>query len=376
MALLSLKLGTIAFGGPAAHIAMLQDEVVRRRHWLTEEEFLDRLGASNLVPGPSSTELVIHVGYRRAGWPGLVVAGICFILPAALMVTALAWAYVRFGTLPAVAGLLYGVKPAVIAIVLHALWDFARTAVKNLWLLLVGLATAALGVAGMNAVSILLAGGLVTGLRQMLKQRWATPVNRSASVSWLPLLKKVMGGGAAAATPVKLWALFGSFVKIGSVVFGSGYVLLAFLRAEFVDHRGWLTTRQLLDAVAVGQVTPGPVFTTATFIGYLIRGPMGACVATIGIFLPAFVFVAVSAVLLPRIRRSAIAGAALDGINVASVAIMAVVTWQLGRAAIIDWITLGLAVASMVALFWWRLNSGWLVLAAALIGMIFGHGAI
>jgi len=353
---------------------MLQDEVVRRRHWLTETEFLDRLGASNLVPGPSSTELVIHIGYRRAGWPGLVVAGICFILPAALMVTALAWAYVRFGSLPAVAGVLYGVKPAVIAIVLQALWSFARTAIKNRWLFLVGLATAALGAADVNALGVLLAGGSVTGLWQMLKQKRSTPINRTALVPWLPLLRRVIGGAAVA--PVKLWTLFGAFVKIGSVVLGSGYVLLAFLHTEFVDHRGWLTTRQLLDAVAVGQVTPGPVFTTATFIGYLIRGPAGACVATIGIFLPAFVFVAVSAVLLPRIRRSVIAGAVLDGINVASVALMALVAWQLGRTAIVDWLTSGLALASMVALFWWRVNSGWLILVAAITGLIFGRGAI
>jgi chromate transporter len=368
LALLFLKLGTIAFGGPAAHIAMMEQEVVQRRHWLTEAEFLDRVGAANLIPGPSSTELVIHIGHRRAGWPGLIVAGCCFILPAACSVGLLAWIYVRFGALPVASGLLYGVKPVVIAVILQALWNFSRTAIRSRWLALVGVIAAALALVPVHPLLVLIAGGAAAGIRNLLAR--PRPTRKSAAGALISLGSKAAASGVAAAAAIGVGAIFTAFVKIGSVLFGSGYVLLAFLRAEFVERRGWLTSQQLLDAVAVGQITPGPVFTTATFIGYLLHGPAGALAATAGIFLPAFVFVAASAPLIPRLRRSAFAGAVLDGINVASLALMAVVTWQLGAAALVDWLTGLIAAVSAVLLFRWRVNSAWLILASAVLGIL------
>ncbi len=368
LAFLFLKLGTIAFGGPAAHIAMMEQEVVQRRHWMTESEFLDRVGAANLIPGPSSTELVIHIGHRRAGWPGLIVAGCCFILPAAFSVGLLAWIYVRFGTMPAASGLLYGVKPVVIAVVLQALWNFSRTAIRSRWLAGVGVLAAALALVPLHPLLVLIAGGASAGIRNLLSR--AQPTRKSTAGAVILFGSKAVASGVAAAAAVGVGAIFTAFVKIGSVLFGSGYVLLAFLRAEFVERRGWLTSQQLLDAVAVGQITPGPVFTTATFIGYLLHGPSGAFAATAGIFLPAFVFVAVSAPLIPRLRRSAFAGAVLDGINVASLALMAVVTWQLAAAALVDWLTVLIAAVAAVLLFRWRVNSAWLILASAVLGIL------
>jgi chromate transporter len=374
-----LKLGTIAFGGPAAHIAMMEDEVVRRRRWLTRTEFLDYLGATNLIPGPNSTELAIHIGHSRAGWPGLLVAGVSFILPACLIVTTIAWAYVRYGSLPAAAGLLYGVKPVVIAVVLQALWGLARTAVRSRILAMVGLLALAASAIGVHELIVLLGAGAFMAL----------PIRRDGGDLRRSAPGLVGAGGVAAgpgapvagwsgvtgvasalvATPVSLLGLFGIFAKIGAVLFGSGYVLLAFLRADLVQRLGWLTERQLLDAVAVGQITPGPVFTTATFIGYILRGGAGAWAATVGIFLPAFLFVAISGPLVPRIRRSPVAGRILDGVNVASLALMTVVTWQLGRAAVVDGFTATLAGLSAVLLFRWRVNSAWLVAGGALAGL-------
>ncbi|MGA9567105.1 MAG: chromate efflux transporter [Candidatus Korobacteraceae bacterium] len=359
IARLFLKLGTTAFGGPAAHIAMLQQEVVERRHWISPEEFLDHLGASNLIPGPTSTELVIHIGRRRGGWPGLLVAGTCFILPAALMVGILAWAYVRYGSLPAVSGLLYGVKPVVIAIILHALWKLGHTAIKSTWLAIVALVTLFLALVGVSPLVVLVIGaflGVVVSLDASRRK-----------AAFLATLQPQAAMAAAAA--VGLWPIFLSFVKIGAMVFGSGYVLLVFLRSELIERHAWLTQQQLLDAVAVGQVTPGPVFTTATFLGHLLHGTSGAIAATVGIFLPAFVLVAVSAPLIPKIRASRVAGAALDGVNVASLALMALVTWQLARSALVDWITVALALSSAVLLFCFpKLNSAWLIAAAGLVG--------
>jgi chromate transporter len=332
LASLFLKLGTVAFGGPAAHIAMMEDEVVRRRHWLSREDFLDLLGATNLIPGPNSTELAIHIGHRRAGWRGLLVAGICFIVPAFALVFTLAWAYVRFGKLPQTQSLLYGVKPVIIAVVLQALWALSQSA--------------------------------------LIARRSSSP---SAAVI-VPALSTVGLASAVGAAGVQLSTLFLVFLKIGSVLFGSGYVLLAFLRADLVERLHWMTEAQLLDAIAVGQVTPGPVFTTATFIGYILAGSSGAVVATIGIFAPAFVFVALSGPLVPRLRKSRTAGAFLDGINVASLALMAVVTWQLGRSTLIDVWTVGLAVLSAVVLLRWRVNSVWLVLGGAIAGLLLRVG--
>jgi chromate transporter len=381
LARLFVKLGTIGFGGPAAHIALMEDEVVRRRGWLTREAFLDYVGATNLIPGPNSTELAIEIGRDRAGWAGLVVAGVAFIVPAALIVGATAWAYVRFGQLPAALALFAGVKPVVIAIVVQALWRLTRTAVKTLWLGILAVGAIGAVIAGVHELVVLLAAAVVAALAAIVRARDAD--QRAANVASIgatltvrkPALAGALGPlGAAIAGPaaVSLWSLFGIFLKIGSVLFGSGYVLLAFLRADFVERLGWLTERQLLDAVAVGQVTPGPVFTTATFIGYVLGGVPGAVVATVGIFLPAFVFVALSGPVIPRLRRSRIAGAALDGVNAASLALMAVVTWQLGRASIVSVPTALLAIGAGLLLTFRRINAAWLILAGAIVGVALG----
>ena len=365
-----LKLGTVAFGGPAAHIAMMDEEVVRRRGWLTEQEFLDYLSATNFIPGPNSTEMAIHIGYRRAGWTGLITAGSCFIAPAAIIVTAIAWAYVRFGRLPQAQGLLYGVKPVVIAIIVQALWKLGRSAIKTMWLAVIAMAAVGLCAVGVNELLVLAIGGL---LALPLDKKTTSSLKRQTGVLNPGLAISGVAGSVTIAS-AGLWPMFLIFAKIGSVLFGSGYVLLAFLRADFVERYHWLTQQQLLDAVAVGQITPGPLFTTATFIGYILHGTNGALVATLGIFLPAFLFVAISAPLLPKLRASLVAARILDGINVASLALMIVVTWQLGRSAVVDWLTLALALVSVLALFSFRnINSAWLVVSASAIGLLKGR---
>ncbi|HTO71488.1 MAG TPA: chromate efflux transporter [Myxococcota bacterium] len=366
VARLFLRLGTTAFGGPAAHIALMEDEVVTRRGWLTRERFLDLLGAANLIPGPNSTELAIHIGHARAGWPGLLVAGFCFIAPAALLVTALAWAYVRFGALPQLAGLLYGVKPVVIAVVLQALWRLFRAAIRGWETALVAAAAAAANALGAGELAVL--GAAAAGTAVVAAAR-ATPKS-DAGGGAAALFAAALPGGGAAAGAVGLWPLFAFFAKVGSVLFGSGYVLLAFLRSGLVEERHWLTEAQLLDAVAVGQVTPGPVFTTATFVGYVLAGGAGAAAATAGIFLPAFVFVALSAPFVPRLRSSRVAAALLDGVNAASLALMAVVTVHLAMAALVDPLSVAVAAVSAVALFGFGANSAWLVAAGAAIGLV------
>ena len=365
-----LKLGATAFGGPAAHVALLQEEIVHRRQWITREAFVDLLGATNLIPGPNSTEMVIHIGQRRAGWAGLVVAGACFILPAALIVTVIAWAYVRFGQLPKAEGLLYGAKPVIIAVVVQALWSLRKSALKTQPLALAGAAVATLAFLGVNELILLFGAGLVFAAgRNMKRATGGGAADLFGATPALPLALST-GSAAAAASAFGLWPMFLFFLKIGSVLFGSGYVLLAFLRADLVDHWHWLSEGQLLDAVAVGQFTPGPLLTTATFIGYLLAGTPGAALATVGIFLPAFFFVAISGPLIPRLRRSPTAGAFLDGVNAASLALMAVVCWQLGRAALVDWLTALIALASAVMLVRFRVNSVWLVLGGALAGLL------
>lgn len=366
LCLLFLRLGTTAFGGPAAHIAMMEDEVVRRRRWMSQNEFLDLLGAANLIPGPNSTELAIHIGHRQAGWRGLLVAGISFILPAMLIVMAFAWAYVRYGSLPQVAGVLYGVKPVIIVIVLQALWSLSRTAIKSTFLAFVAAGSLALTLFRVHELLVLLAAGVVVALTRLGWRRFKNRVHLSAS----PLMLLFQTSAAVTAS-FGLWPLFLFFLKVGAVLYGSGYVLLAFIRADLVERWHWLTETQLLDAIAVGQVTPGPVFTTATFIGYVLGGTQGALVATLGIFLPAFFFVAVSGPLVPRIRKSPVAGAFLDGVNVAALALMLVVTYQLGRTAIIDLKTIALALTSALLLFRFRVNSAWLILGGAIVGWLF-----
>lgn len=355
---LFLRLGLTAYGGPAAHISMMHDEVVKRRQWLSEQHFLDLVGAANLIPGPNSTEMAIHLGFWRAGWRGLILAGVCFIVPAMLAVLALAWAYVEYGATPAAEWLLYGVKPVVIVVVVQALWSLGRKAYKGPLTAVVGLAVLGLYLLHVNILLLLVAGGLVVMLGQNWSRLRSSPVLLSLALLGL------------AGEPVTLWRLFLIFLKIGALLYGSGYVLLAFLQADLVTRFGWLTEQQLLDAVAVGQVTPGPVFTTATFIGYILAGVPGALVATLGIFLPSFIFVAISNPLIPRLRRSTWAGGMLDGVNAASLGLMAGVTWQLGQSSLIDPLTIALALLSAILLFRFRVNSTWLILGGVVVGLM------
>jgi chromate transporter len=366
LAALFLRLGLTAFGGPAAHIALMEDEVVRRRRWVSPQRFLDLLGAANLIPGPSSTELAIFIGYEQGGWPGLLLAGVCFILPAALLVALLAWAYVRFGSLPELAGALYGIKPVVIAVVVQALWGLAPKAVKRSVLLgaLGALACGAFAL-GTDALLVLLGGGVAS-----VVAGWVTRKPGALPCVPAPLLGAATLGAGSAAVPVSLATLFLTFLKVGAFVFGSGYVLLAFLRADLVDRLHWLTESQLIDAVAVGQVTPGPVFTTATFIGYLVGGGWGAVVATVAIFLPGFLLVALIRPVVVRLRQSPAAGKFLDGVNVAALALMAVVTVQLARSALVDVPTVVVALGSAIALIRFKVNTTWLVAAGAGVGAL------
>jgi chromate transporter len=359
-----LKLGTIAFGGPAAHVAMMHDEVCQRRKWVNEDRFLDLLGAANLIPGPSSTEMAIYLGYERAGWRGLIAGGVCFILPAMFIVLALAWAYVKYGRAPQAVWLLYGIKPVVVAVIVQALGKLARTAVKGPLLAGVGLLVLGSYLGGLNAIALIFgSGALVMAIKngRRVWRRDKAPLLAAFPVLALP----------TAVVQFNFASLFLTCLKIGSVVFGSGYVLLAFLRSDFVDRLGWLTDHQILDAVAVGQFTPGPVFTTATFIGYLLGGTPGALLATLGIFLPSFFFAAAVFPLVSVLRRSHWAGAFLDGVNVGALGLMAGVAWQLGRAAIVDWPTLGLAAISAFVLFRFRVNSAWILLAGGLVGLVY-----
>jgi len=483
VALLFLKLGTISFGGPAAHNALMEDEVVRRRGWLSRERFLDLLSAANLIPGPNSTELAIHVGWQRAGWRGLLAGGLGFILPATLIVTVLAWLYTTYQKLPQLDALLYGVKPVVLAIIVRALLRFGHTALKipnpnpspprgrgqgegggsdaptptylgqssmttaeavalpadptlpqphparaggrsgplKSWALgALCLSAFVLNLIGVHELIVLFGAGALWMVVERLAMQAGTPLpprgedgvrgnaappkpsadpaaardtmshplgGRTGNgteptryvCAWLPAswppAWAAPAGAAAAGAPavgaaaVGLWPMFWFFVKVGSVLFGSGYVLLAFLRADLVERWGWLTEGQLLDAIAIGQVTPGPLFTTATFIGYLLGGLPGALLATAGIFLPAFIFVGVSAPIIPRLRRSPTAAAFLDGVNVASLALMAVVTCYLVRTALVDLPTCGLALAAALCLLRFPLNSAWLILAGGLLGL-------
>lgn len=352
--LLFLRLGFTAFGGPAAHIAVMEREVVQKRGWLDREAFVDLLGLTQLIPGPNSTEMVIHLGKLRAGWPGLVLGGLAFILPAACLVGGLAWAYVRFGALPAAAGWLYGLKPALLAVVGQAILLFGRTILKDPLRWAVALLALAGSAFGMNEIAVLMLAGLV-----VLVIRFPWRAEDALGFSFLPV-----------ATATGSASLFWSFLKIGSVLYGSGYVLLAFLRAEFVLRHPLLTERQLLDAVAVGQFTPGPVLTTATFVGYLLQGWRGAVIATVGIFLPSFVFVAFSGKLLEKLQASPRARAFLDGVNAASLALMAYVMGSLARAAVGDRTSLLMAATSALLLWRTKLNPTWILLGSGALGWL------
>lgn len=359
LATLFLRLGVTAFGGPAAHIAMMEDEVVNRRRWLGRQRFLDLLGVANLLPGPSSSELAIYIGQSQAGWAGLLLGGACFILPAALLTAMIAWAYMRFGSLPQTTGILYGVRPVVVAIILQALWRLGQTALKTRFLMMIAVGAAAASLAGLGPVWILLCCGTV-----VLAER---------SAQRLRSLPAVFGfiSTTAIITHWSLGNLFLVFLKLGAVVFGSGYVLLAFLRADLVDRLHWLTEKQLLDAVAVGQITPGPVFSTATFIGYILAGGKGAVLATVAIFLPAFSLVAFTGPLLPRLRKSKIVSALLDGVNAGSLGLILAVVLFLARAAIFDLATALIAIGSATLLLRFKVNPTWLILAGAAFGIIY-----
>jgi chromate transporter len=377
---LFLRLGFTAFGGPVAHIAMMRREIVQQRQWISDEHFLDLLSIVNLIPGPNSTELAIYLGYRRAGWPGLMVAGICFIGPAMLIVLALAWLYVRFGSLPQVGWLFYGIKPVVIAIIAQAVWGLCRTVLRGVWPVVLGLTALVFSLLGVNQLILLVCGGLFFGLLRWWERRRQRDVVSSSvlpfSLSgvhelWQKASPTVpLAGVAAAVVPVSLLTLFLTFLKIGAVLYGSGYVLLSFLRTDFVVRLGWLTDRQLLDAVSIGQFTPGPVFTTATFIGYLVAGWPGALLATLGIFLPSFLLVALVHPLAARLRKSPWTAAILDGINIVALALMTAVLLQLGQSALIDVLTWLIALVSLGILLRFKINSVWLILAGALVGVV------
>ncbi|HKM66721.1 MAG TPA: chromate efflux transporter [Candidatus Acidoferrum sp.] len=355
-----LRLGFLAYGGPAAHVAMMEERFVQRRAWLSRERFLDLVGAVSLLPGPSSTELAIYLGEIRAGLAGLIVAGACFILPAAFLVLGLAWAYLKFGTLPQVSGLLFGIKPVVVALVAQAVWNLGKTALRTLPLVVLALVVIILALVGAHAVLLLIGAGL---LWMAIREGKTLVGNRAVLGAWFGL------SGGSAATAVGVLPILFYFLKIGAVLVGSGYVLLPVLRADLVVKLHWLTDSQLLDAVAVSQATPGPFFTVATFIGFILAGWKGAALATLGMFLPAFVYVGLTSRFLTRLRKSPLAGAFLDGVNAAAVALMAFVGCQFARAALINIPAAILALASAVLVFRYKINSTWLVLAGAAAGI-------
>ncbi len=355
-----LLLGATAFGGPAAHIAMMHDQIVRRRRWLTDADFTDLIAAVNLIPGPNSTELAIHVGRRRGGLAGFVVAGFCFIVPAALIVSAIAVMYVRYGRTPDARALLDGVSPVIVAIIINATFQLTRTALKSWWLWAAGTAAAVLSMLGVNELVILVGGGLVaTGATGLLRTTALLAAGSAPSAA----------AAATGAAAVSLTALALFFLKVGSIMFGSGYVLIAFLRADLVERWGWLTEQQLIDAIAVGQFTPGPLSTTATFIGYVLAGWPGAVVATAAMFLPAFFFVWITHPLIPRLRASRRLGAFLDGVVAASLGLMAAVAITLARSALASPLWIAVCAAALLAMTLWRVNSVWLVVAGGALGL-------
>ncbi len=365
LAIVFLRLGTIAFGGPAAHIAMMDDEVVKQRQWMSREKLLDLIGVTNLLPGPNSTELAIHIGYERAGWRGLFIAGSCFILPAMLIVWVLAALYVRYQAVPQLQWLLYGIKPVMIAIVLQALWKLGQKAAKDVPTIIAGMAAVVGYFAGLNEVLLL----LLLGLGVMLVKWQRSGTTTGAFLLPFSGFLSQAGGTAIAAASGSWVSVFLFFLKIGCVLYGSGYVLLAFLQRDLVERNQWLTSQQLLDAVAIGQLTPGPVFTTATFVGYLLAGNAGAIAGTLGIFLPAFLLVWLVNPFVPKLRQSRWASGFLDGVNAASLGLMAGVTYTLGQTALIDGLTVVLAILSAIAVFRFQVNSAWLVLAGGAIGL-------
>ena len=367
------KLGIIAFGGPAAHIAMMEDEFVVRRKWIDRQHFLDLIGATNLIPGPNSTEMTMHVGYERGGWPGLIAAGGSFIFPAAVLTGTLGWLYVEYGTLPEVEPFLIGIKPAVMAVILGALWRLGKKAVKGWALVPIGVAVAAALFWGVGEIWALLVGG-VLGMLWLLVVARLRSGNQAASwlvpLAALPVVAPLLQ--AAQQEPFSLWKLGLFFLKVGAILYGSGYVLIAFLEGGLVQDYGWLTEQQLLDAIAIGQFTPGPVLTTATFIGVVLGGLPGGIIATLGIFLPSFIFVAILNPIVPRLRKSPWTAAFLDAVNVSAVALMLVVTIQLGESVLTSWVPWVIFGLAAVGAFRFKLNAAYLVLGGAVLGWLLG----
>src|SRR2546427_1884448 len=362
IALAFLRLGFVAFGGAAAHIALMEEEFVRRRGWLSREEFVDRVGAVNLLPGPSSTEMAIYLGHLRGGIPGLLIAGAAFILPAAFMMLAMAWAYVRYGALPQIAGLLWGVKPVVVVLIAQAVWTLGKTALKSRELTVI--AAIVVGLAAMHVSTLALLIG--TGVAWIVANRFG----EKRAAQNVAVAAASVAGGAATAAALTTAGVFVYFLKIGALLFGSGYVLLAVLREDLVTRMHWLTETQLLDGIAVSQATPGPFFTVATFLGYVLSGWRGAALGTVGMFVPAFVYVAVTASALPRLRKSPTASAFLDGVNAAAVALMAFVGFQFARASVVTPLAAMIAMVSAVLAVRFKVNSAWLILGGALIGLL------
>lgn len=379
LASLFLKLGAISFGGPAAHIALIEGEIVRKRQWITRQQFLDMLGAANLIPGPTSTEMAINVGFVRARWAGLCVAGASFILPAAVITGAFAWAYVRLGSLPQAASVLAGIKPAVLAVIAIAIWRLGKTALKDVGLGLLGAVALAAFFLGLNPILILFGVGVLGMLAKRISGRGSAAcfVIRLPTKGWLPFSLRFAGYAAAGSLAVGAVAFRPSvaqiglfFLKIGAVLYGGGYVLLAFLEQGLVQQHAWLTRQQLLDAVAIGQFTPGPVLSTATFIGYILGGVRGAFVATIGIFLPSFFYVALLAPVLFRLRESAWIAGFLDSVNVCAVALMAGVTFRLGVDALRGWPSWLISLTSLTILLRWKISAAWIVLGGGIAGLL------
>lgn len=376
---LFLRLGFTAFGGPAAHIAMMRQEVVVKRAWLSDEEFLDLVGVTNLIPGPNSTELAIHLGYRRAGRWGLVVAGACFIVPAMLIVIILAWAYVRFGALPAMKGLLLGMKPVVVAIVVQALVGLGKSTLKtaSAWITAIGVLALSLAF-GVGELWLVFLPGLAFALFAYTRKPEPVGMKRVLATSGIVGTLIVVSAGlaffAVRHSPYSLGALFLVFLKVGSVLYGSGYVLLSYLNTDLVVRLGWLTKSQLLDAISVGQFTPGPVFTAATFVGYILGGVPGAVVATLGIFLPSFILVGASAKWLEILKQSPTTQSFIAGVNASSLGLMGAVVVTLARTALIDIWTVAIGLVSLGVLLKTKVNSVWLVLGGAVLGLLLNRG--
>ncbi|HMO95375.1 MAG TPA: chromate efflux transporter [Tepidiformaceae bacterium] len=380
------RLGCIAFGGPAAHIALMRRELVQQKEGASDQEVVDMLGGTNLIPGPNSAELTMHLGAQRAGWRGLWLAGLAFIIPAVVIVTALGWAYVEYGDTPAGEGIILGITPFILAVIIQAIWGLRTAAFKGVETLLVGLAVVALALAGVSEIPLIFGAGiflalLAFGLRKATGETTATlgPLpgrrrggitKRKAFLPFIPAGGPWSGMLAAAPATYSLLELFLTFLKIGAVLYGSGYVLLSFMETEFVTNRQWLTEQQLVDAIAAGQFTPGPVFSTAAFAGYIIDGLPGALAASAGIFLPPFIFVTLTHPLVPRLRRSTWAAPFLDGVNVAALALMMVVTFRLAGQVLDGWYTITLFFIGAAILIRFNPNSAWLVLAGIAAGLL------